>query len=309
MEYQKPPLTFEEQAGQLLARGLDADKEELIHRLAGVNYYRLSGYLFPFRQNGSDDFVPGTSLQTVWRRYCFDRRLRVLTLDAIERIEVAVRTRLVYTFTHRHGPFGHLDDQNLPKLKIGDYLEWRLKLQEETARSKETFRKAFFEKYGDHHKELPLWMLCELMSMGSLLTFLKGVEPSIVSEVGKPWHLPDELLLSWLGCLYATRNICAHHARFWNRELGFQPKLPNRNKFPDWHGDAKPRTNRCGIILLICRHWLGMISPSSSWHRRVEDLFAEYPDVPLADMGMTDAWTQHPVWISARPTYPSRPSP
>jgi len=88
--YAKPALTFEAQA-DLLA----ANRDELIARLKAVNYYRLSGYLYPFRDLPNDTFRPGADLDTVWRRYNFDRRLRLILLDAIERIEVAVRTRLV----------------------------------------------------------------------------------------------------------------------------------------------------------------------------------------------------------------------
>jgi abortive infection bacteriophage resistance protein len=95
-------------------------------------------------------------------------------LDAIERIEVSARTKLIHHFANAHGPFGHLDDRNLPRLEIGEYLKWRANLVEETRRSKETFKKHFFEIYGDHHKELPVWMLAELMSMGATLTFFKG---------------------------------------------------------------------------------------------------------------------------------------
>ena len=90
MIYAKPALTFEAQA-DLLA----ANRDELIARLKAVNYYRLSGYLYPFRDLPNDTFRPGADLDTVWRRYNFDRRLRLILLDAIERIEVAVRTRLV----------------------------------------------------------------------------------------------------------------------------------------------------------------------------------------------------------------------
>ena len=86
------PLSFEEQADQLLERGLTANRDELICRLGMVNYYRLSGYLYPFRSKDEDKFIEGTTLEEVWGRYCFDRRLRVHVLDAIERIEAAVRT-------------------------------------------------------------------------------------------------------------------------------------------------------------------------------------------------------------------------
>jgi len=89
MEYTKPSLTYEEQADLLISRGLLADRDILIATLQNVNYYRLSGYLYPFR-NTDDSFLDGTTLNIVWRRYRLDRRLRFLLLDAIERVEVAL---------------------------------------------------------------------------------------------------------------------------------------------------------------------------------------------------------------------------
>lgn len=298
MEYCKEPLSLEAQADRLLGRGLVADRALLIQRLRAVNYYRLSGYLHPFRLPESDHYRDGTTLTDVWNRYCFDRRLRVLMLDVIERIEVAVRTRLVFHFAHSHGPFGYLDARHLPKLKIEDYLEWRTALLVETNRSKETFREHFFKRYGDHHQELPLWMLAELMSMGSLLTFCKGVAPEFKQKVATDFGLVDEILLSWLRSLNGVRNGCAHHARLWNRVLGYTPILPNKS--PLWTGENKPHNQRCGVILLICRHLLALIDPGSRWPARVEALFDEYPGIPLADMGLPNNWRQHPVWHQPR---------
>lgn len=301
MEYSKGHLSFEDQADRLIARGLLADRAELIIRLQAVSYYRLAGYLHPFRErdadgNALDRFQEGTRLEAVWNRYCFDRRLRVLTLDAIERVEVSIRTKLVFRFTRLYGPFGYCDDANLPKLKISEYLEWRMALQEETDRSKETFKKHFLEKYGDHHRNLPLWMLAELMSMGSLLTFFKGVEPALKRQIAEEYGFADEVLLSWLRSLNAARNICAHHSRFWNRVLGYPPMLPSARKFPDWHAPLKLPTDRSGIILMICRHLLRQISPTSRWHERVAALFGEYPEIPLFSMGLSDTWKDHPIW-------------
>lgn len=310
MEYSKRALEFDEQADRLIARGLEADRGELVGRLQAVSYYRLAGYLHPFRQRTDagevlDEFVEGTRLGMVWDRYCFDRRLRVLTLDAIERVEVSVRTKLVYAFSKAHGAFGYCDDRCLPKLKIKEYLEWRLVLQEETDRSKETFKKHFFAKYGDHHQNLPLWMLAELMSMGSLLTFFKGVEPDLKRRVADDFGLPDEVALSWLRSLNAARNICAHHSRFWNRVMGYPPMLPNARKYPLWHTEWKLPNDRVGIILIICRYLLGLISPTSRWHERVEALFAEYPAVPIDAMGLQENWKTHPIWAE-RSSQPRR---
>lgn len=301
MEYLKQALTFEQQADQLIERGLQADRDQLIKRLSAVSYYRLSGYLYPFRRPGSEGFSDDACLDTVWKRYCFDRRLRVLFLDAIERVEVAVRTQLVQHFACAFGPFGHCEEKNLPNLSIAEYIEWRQGLLSETSRSKELFKKHFFTKYGDVHKNLPLWMGCELMSMGSLLTFFKGVDGEIAGKVSVQFGLADQLLLSWLRSLYAVRNVCAHHARLWNRVLGYAPSLPQKNKYPEWHikdtgGKNLLPNDRVRILLMICRAFLRTISPTSLWSRRVEQLFDEYPEIPVRAMSLPQDWKSHPLW-------------
>ena len=87
---------------------------------------------------------------------------------------------------------------------------------EETQRSKETFKKHFFDTYGDDHKELPVWMLAELMSMGSTLTLFRGADPVVMRDVATEYELADELFLLWFMSLNAARNIRAHHSRLWN---------------------------------------------------------------------------------------------
>lgn len=306
-KYSKAFLSYEEQADLLISRGLEADRGHLIQRLEAVSYYRLSGYLYPYRKKVNDPttgevktlehFVSGTTLDLIWERYCFDRRLRVLILDAIERIEVALRSRLIYYFTQEHGPFGYQDEVNLPKIsKIKDYLDFRLSLQAETARSKEQFKQSFFRNYSDT-RELPLWMVAELMSMGNVLTLLKGVSPDIKRKLAADFHLPDEILMSWFTALYAARNICAHHSRIWNRTLGHAAIIPRKNKYPEWsHSGDRFVNNRSATILFICRHWLQMISPTSKWHERVEDLIDSQVNSPLSGMSLPLDWKTNPIW-------------
>ena len=96
VDYSKPALSFEAQADRLLERGLVAERDLLIRRLSATSYFRLSGYIYPFRQEGSEALQPGLSLDTIWELYSFDQRLRTLLLDAIEAIEVYVRTQLAF---------------------------------------------------------------------------------------------------------------------------------------------------------------------------------------------------------------------
>jgi len=113
MKYTKHALSFEEQAELLLSRGLIADRTDLISKLKSVNYYRLSGYLYPFKQPNSENYKDGTKFTEVWNRYRFDRKLRFLVLDGIERIEVALKTDIVFEFSRINGPFGHLNKKSL----------------------------------------------------------------------------------------------------------------------------------------------------------------------------------------------------
>ncbi len=62
MKYTKPALTFEQQADQLIARGLRADRDQLVKRLEATSYFRLSGYLHSFRVPGKDEYQDGTTL-------------------------------------------------------------------------------------------------------------------------------------------------------------------------------------------------------------------------------------------------------
>jgi len=203
---------------------------------------------------------------------------------------------LVYHFAHEHGPFGFCEEINIPKLKVEEYIDWRRALIEETRRSKEVFKKHFQSKYGDEHENLPLWMVAELMSMGSMLTFFKGVSPDIKRKVAVTFGLPDEVMLSWLRSLNAVRNICAHHARLWNRVLGYPPLLPSM-KYTEWHQDYWLPNNRSGVLLMMCRHLLKTITPTSRCHERVEALFDEYAEVPVRLMGLSENWRSHPVWM------------
>lgn len=201
-------------------------------------------------------------------------------------------------------------EDNFPNLKkIKEYIDWRDDLETETSRSKEAFKKHFFDKYGDQHRTLPIWMVSELMSMGSLLTFFKGVDKAIGGQVAKHFdqNMADELLLSWLRSLYALRNICAHHGRLLNRVLGYAPALPQKNKFPEWHligedGRRLINNERVGILILILRFFICRISPSSMWAYRVEQLFDEYPEIPAAHLGLPEHWQERTTWKFIQPT-------
>jgi len=307
MKYTKPPLSLEQQADLLIKRGLVADRDLLIERLRVVSYYRLSGYWYTFRKPDPkhsgrylDDFKPETHFDTIWNRYVFDRRLRLAMMDAVERIEVAVRTAIAYHQAQSHGPFAYATNPaSLPGIDKKERDLLLGSIQREKSRSKEHFVRHFQSKYGDHHSDLPIWMAIEIMSFGSVLTLYRGCSPSIRQTVAKPLGVHDTVFETWLLTLNTVRNICAHHGRLWNRELGTKPKIPRKNQ--DWHSPVEIGNKRMFGVLTICKWSLDRIAPQSRWSDRLRALFTEYPCIPLISMGFPENWQESPIWKTQAP--------
>lgn len=302
MKFTKPFLTYEQQADQLITRGLVADRATLISHLQSVSYYRLSGYWYPFRKTDPanppvklDEFYPEATVTKVWDRYVFDRRLRLLVMDALERIEIDARTRLAYLHAERHGPFGYADDPaSLPDLSLKDRNRFLKHCRDELARSQEDFVVHFRTKYGTDHNDLPVWVACELMTFGNLFTFFRGCEPSVQKQLALRYEVQDVVCRSWLQTLNTIRNICAHHARLWNRVLGVKPMIPRKD--PRWNRPFPIPNDRVFSVLTICRHCLGIIAPGSEWTDRFKELLAEYPGIPRNGLGLIPDWEKHPLW-------------
>jgi abortive infection bacteriophage resistance protein len=84
-----------------------------------------------------------------------------------------------------------------------------------------------------------------------------------------------------------VRNVCAHHARLWKRELAVKPMLPHARHAPEWHVPA---------VLTMLRVLLLRVAPRSRWKERLFALHDTYGAIPPADMGMPPDWRQYPVW-------------
>ena len=298
MKYEKPPLTFDEQVQHLLDLNLQGDPAVMRERLASVNYYRLSGYLYPYRDADNKTFLPGTDFDTVWKHYAFDRRLRLLVMDAIERIEIAVRTQLAYHHARIYKePFAYSSQPiSLPGLRPTDYHELLTRIRKEKDDSEDLFVSHFKTKYGDDHTDLPIWMAVEIMSFGTLQHFYRGSSHQVKQEVATHFGMPDVIFDSWLHALLVVRNICAHHGRLWNRVLGVRPKRPRIKEYPDWYTPIQISNDRVFGILTVCRYCLRIIAPQSRWPLLVTQLLNDYPTVSTAKMGFPANWQNSPLW-------------
>lgn len=295
MKFNKPALTYEQQANLLLSRGLMADRQQLIERLHAVGYYRLCAYWHPFKQ-ADNSFEKGTTLETVWQRYTFDRQLRLMVMDVIERVEVALRTALVQKLALNHGPFAHLDIRAFsPGLAPSEHQRLLDGLRETTQRSSEVFVEHFKLTY-DEYPDLPIWAAAEIMTFGNMLTLFRISGKHIQTDLARPLGVSGKVLSSWLFTLNYVRNLCAHHGRLWNRELAIKPMLPNAKHDPRWHTPLAVQNHRIFAVLTILHYLLCRIAPQSGWRDRLTVLFDRYHCIPLLPMGIPADWRKHDLW-------------
>lgn len=289
MRYSKRPLSYSDQLQLLQDRGLTIRDQARARRwLEKVSYYRLSAYFLPFKQ--ADVFVPGTEFDDIAGLYIFDRKLRLLVLDAIERVEVAIRTAITYEISMRHGPFGHVDPANFaPRYRHSGLLR---DIRTEESRAGETFVQHFRKKYTSE-PELPVWMATELLSFGAISVMYSHMRPGLKSAIARPFGVPDSFFASWLHTLSYVRNVCAHHKRLWNREFAIRPSLPTYKVA--WAGTI-PDAGRIYCTLAILRHLLLVISPGCHWKPRLEALLAQHPQVSRQAMGFDPNWQSQPLW-------------
>jgi len=204
--YQKPHLTFKEQLDLLKSRGLlVSDEAAALACLKSIGYYRLSGYWYPFRElikpnsiqnklhkpQRKDTFVPNSKFQHVVELYLFDKKLRLVLLDAIEKVEIAIRVSIAHhlgkydSFAHINPKFlhGHFTKKIDPITKKTRYEQWLDNLQKQTKRSKEDFVQHYNDKYGS---PLPIWVAIELWDFCELISSFPIITNASIENMGFP---------------------------------------------------------------------------------------------------------------------------
>lgn len=296
MKYTKPFLSYDDQANLLESRGLIIrDREFLLEKLMNIGYYRLSAYWYPFKISDSDNFKPNTDFDCIYKRYRFDRRFRILIFDAIERVETSVKALVIRNFSEAYTPFGYTVQNNFNKFSSFDFDKFLQTIQnsiEKSQKNKELFVVHFFDKY-DEETTLPLQMLSELITFGTMFTMLKHMHRPLQKNIVEKFGVAYPVLEQWLLTLNYVRNICAHNVRLWNRRLSICPTIPNLKKHPEW---SNVPNNYPFVILLILRTLLKQCAPNSNWKLRVEKLFDEYSDLPVRGMGLPENWRDHILW-------------
>jgi abortive infection bacteriophage resistance protein len=314
MPYDKPWHSCEEMIIKLRERGLTiTDEEKALAYLSRIGYYRLSGYWYSFRQqieqDGKkvkiDNFIEGATFEQAVQLYVFDKKLRLLVMDALERIEIAFRVEISHLLGEKD-KFAYLKPELFhekfasrlnPRAGVTDHHNWINKHAGLINRSKEKFIEHNKKKHG---LPLPIWIACEVWDFGTLSFLYGGMKEADQDAIAVKFGLSNgRVLASWLRALNYLRNVCAHHSRLWNRNVVEKPKLPSSDELPwvapfienDW------LRVRPFLLLCITKQLIDSINPTSTWWARLSNLMlTELPDMraiglDLKSMGVTDEWT------------------
>lgn len=301
--YDKPPFSIDKQIQRLKQRGLYITPEDNIeHYLSHISYYRLGEYWHSMQYDKENHlFKDNSRFSDVIALYNFDRELRLLIFDVIEKIEISLRTKLIYHLSHEFDPWWF---QNFDIFNDSMALVKTLSnLEEELSRSKDPTIKNHRKKYKKDLRFPPSWKSLEQTSFGALSKLYGNLKNSIESKdlIAEEYGAVNHTYLpSWLQSIAQIRNYCAHHSRLWNRNLPGAPKLLPKPphawikeiiNVPKQHEFQKLYVHLC-----LMKYLLNTIQPENTFTKKLYFLFEKYPNVDPNALGMKPNWKNEPLW-------------
>lgn len=318
MNYDKPHLSFEDQLNLLEHRGLIVDsREDAVRNLSVIGYYRLSAYWYQWRVRPEghvehidipfDAFEGGHSFEEAVDLYSFDRQLRLIILDAIERIEVAVRVQMAY-IVGRRNPTAHTDPSCLgskgcklrPNSQQTYFEEFRDRCVAQLEKSSEVFANHYRLRY---EQVVPIWVAVELWDFGTMSMFCQLMMTDDRMELAAAFELPEhKMMANWLVVINHLRNMCAHHSRLFRRRSQFEIGTKSLWKIRELaHVRNIPSDRQRNIYPALCAltYLMRTAAPYSDWIVRLGghlDSFPTIQDTSLEDYGFPPEWRSELIW-------------
>lgn len=326
--YSKRYLPIEKQLTLLHSRGLAIqDFHNASTVLKNVGYFKLSSYLYPFREIRPhkeritpwnyryNRFKQGFSLDDAIALFDFDRRLSLLMFEALSIIETSFKA-LIADAVGAMDPFLHLKPEALDRDQCGRparsgegnaYSSWLDNYHRQRKRSKN-------EDYLRHHRmlhgdDVPIWMAVEFLDFGSTSYLFRLLPKDLKNAIARSWDVKQGSVVdSWVRNFNYTRNLVAHHSRLWNRHIVTRVQPPNPAVVdPSIHHLAKDRGsessanfNKIYPTLALSAYVLSSIGEGDNWRSKLRLLMAEFPIIedisPEKDMGFPAEWAELDIW-------------
>ena len=287
----------EESIEILKSRGLIvSDENKARHYLSHIGYYRLSAYMYPLLCMPKEQhiFKEGASFDKIMMLYRFDKKLRMLLFNEIEKIEVAIRSLIVNIgCSMSKDPFWITDFNNFANKTRFDKTVHLI--DEELKHTKEEFISHFKKTYSNQYP--PAWMLMEILPFGVVTNIYANIKDNkIKKRISQSFGLQVAPFESWLTIVAVTRNSCGHHARIWNRVFSIRATMPNKMSRP-WL-KLKRDPLRVYFDMCIIKYFLDVVSPGNDMLDKMLSLFSDYPEIDLKALGFPAGdWQAEPLWI------------
>lgn len=269
------------------------------------SYYRLAGYWWSMQKDKINHlFKPNSTFENVIEIYNFDRELRTLLFDVIERIEIGFRTKLINHLSTEIGPNWFEDSVNF--IDTSQHTKFLIAIDNELLRSKEAFIIEHNKKHPKDTLRPPAWKTLEVISFGTMSMLYGNLKPSIKSKkkIARDLNaINHEYLQSWLQSITQIRNICAHHGRLWNKNLPGRLKvLPNPpgkwiTNIPIVNEPIMNEHKMLYIHLCTMKYLLDVINPNNTFGKKLKNLLIKYPNIDPNALGLKPNWENEQLWI------------
>ena len=262
--------------------------------LRHIGYYRFSAYLYPLLTTPKENhiFKPGATFNQALDMYRFDRHLRLLMFNEIEKIEIAVRSAIVNITSRETGnPFWMTDPTCF--YDTSTFAKTKQLIDVELAKSREDFIEHFRNTYSDSYP--PSWMLAEILPLGVLTRIYDNIKSNqIRKKIAQEFSLGVPVFNSWMTIITVARNNCGHHARVWNRTFALRVLTQRRMARP-WIA-IPVNQKKAYFSLCIIKYFLDIISPNNDMKDKIDTLLSAYSSIDTSAMGFPRGWENEPLW-------------
>lgn len=227
----KPFRTYEEQLALIKDQELIQTDEDGVFAetwLRRYGYFALiTAYKEPLKESGH--YRKGVTIRDVVALYEFDEQLRALTFRYLLRIERHLRLLISYSFCSAKGDETekYLDAQNYAYETVEESdspAEKRRKAAKNANIEKlisyfekelnQSSDRVYVEHYKNNHSNVPLWVIVNVLTFGSLSKMYEYSQPTIQANISKEVKgVNENQLRQILQVLTEFRNICAHDER------------------------------------------------------------------------------------------------
>lgn len=216
--------TYDEQIALLVSRGVEintsAERSEAKKVLQHYGYYNLvNGYKMPFleinNELSDDKYKDGTKIKEIVALYDFDTCIRRSFFKYILLIETNIKNLIAYSFSQAHPQENYLVYTNFNRnLRDSNKLITNL-ISDIQRQISGRVSDPCIAHYLKQHGYIPLWVLNNILTLGTISNFYKVMNQKERQEVSKIFKIQDNELENILMYITPVRNFCAHNNRLY----------------------------------------------------------------------------------------------